>query len=226
MQKTVVKATVGRDLGSRPARRLRAEGRLPGVVYGLDKDPQPVAVEFVDLRTALTGPTGMNTVITLDIDGATEVVLVRDVQRDPIKRTVTHADFLRIDPTRKVRVRVPIKLVNEAKQVTENGGMIEQNLFEIEVEVSPENIPDVIEADISDMTLDHGLAVSDLIFADSVEPLTAEDISVVTPIIPRAAKVAEDEEGEEGELDGAEGAEGSDDSDGGDDAGDDAGGDD
>jgi large subunit ribosomal protein L25 len=221
MEQTVVKATVGRELGSRPSRRLRAEGRLPGVVYGLGKEPQTVTVEYTELRTALTGPTGMNTVLTLDVDGTTETVLVRDVQRDPIKRLVTHADFLRVDPNRKVRVKVPIRLANEAKAVTDNGGMIEQNMFEIEVEVAPTSIPEFIEADISVMTLDRRLAVSDLMFPDDVESLAAEELSVVTPIIPRSAKVADD--GVEGDEEAGDEAEGG--GDAGDGDGDDAGGD-
>lgn len=201
MGQTVVKATLGRDLGSRPSRRLRAEGRLPGVIYGLGKDPQSVAVDYAELRNALNVPTGMNTVFTLEIEGSPETVLVRTVQRDPIKRLVTHADFLRIDPTQSVKVKVPINLIGEAIAVTENGGMIEQQMFEIEVEVAPNSIPEVIEADISGMTLEQGISVADLNFADSVTPLAAEDISVVAPVIPRAAKVDEDGEelGEDGE---------------------------
>ncbi len=214
MEQTVVKATLGRDLGSRPSRRLRAEGKLPGVVYGLGKDPQTVAVDYLELRTALNVPTGMNTVFTLEVEGASETVLVRTVQRDPIKRVVTHADFLRIDPDQSVRVKVPIIMVGEGTNVTENGGMIEQQMFEIEVEVAPNAIPEEIEADISIMTLERGLSVADLNFPNSVIPLVAEEISVVAPVIPRAAKVAEDEEGAE-LLEGEEGEEGA----GGDDAG-------
>lgn len=227
MEQTVVKATLGRDLGSRPSRRLRAEGKLPGVIYGLGKDPQTVAVDYSELRNALNVPTGMNTVFTLEIEGASETVLVRTVQRDPIKRLVTHADFLRIDPTQSVKVKVPIVMVGDGTAVTENGGMIEQQMFEIEVEVAPNAIPEIIEADISQMTLEQGLSVADLNFADSVTPLAAEDISVVAPVIPRAAKVddedevALDEDGEpiEGGEAGDEGGDGSD----GDEASDDGG---
>ncbi|MGI9595364.1 MAG: 50S ribosomal protein L25 [Acidimicrobiales bacterium] len=218
MAQTVVKATLGRDLGSRPSRRLRAEGRLPGVIYGLGKDPQTVAVDYAELRAALNVPTGMNTVFTLDIEGASETVLVRTVQRDPIKRVVTHADFLRIDPDQLVRVKVPIHMVGDSTNVTENGGMIEQQMFEIEVEVAPTAIPEVIEADVSIMTLERGLSVADLKFADAVTPLVAEEISVVAPVIPRAAKVDEEAElGEDGEpIEGEEGEEGAEASEGGD----------
>ncbi|MGH1490409.1 MAG: 50S ribosomal protein L25 [Acidimicrobiales bacterium] len=222
MAQTVVKATLGRDLGSRPSRRLRAEGGLPGVIYGLGKEPQTVAVNYVELRTALNVPTGMNTVFTLDIEGEQETVLVRAVQRDAIKRVVTHADFLRIDPNQSVKVKVPIQMVGDSTNVTENGGMIEQQMFEIEVEVAPNSIPELIEADLSIMTLERGISVADLNFGEGVIPMAAEEISVVAPVIPRAAKVDDEaEEGEDGEeIEGAEGegaAEGSDG--GGDDAG-------
>lgn len=205
MAQTVVKATLGRAQGSRPSRRLRAEGQLPGVIYGLGKEPRSVAVDYVELRNALKVPTGMNTVFTLDVEGDQETVLVRSVQRDAIKRVVTHADFLRIDPTQTVKVKVPIEMVGDSTNVTENGGMIEQQMFEIEVEVVPTAIPEHIEADLSIMTLDRGISVADLNFGDGVTAMVSEDISVVAPVIPRAAKVAE--EGEEGEGEEGEGGE-------------------
>lgn len=219
MAQTVVKATTGRDLGSRPSRRLRAEGKIPGVVYGLGKDPETVAVDYKELRAALNVPTGMNTVFTLDVEGSTETVLVRTVQRDPLKRVVTHADFLRVDPNQTVKVKVPINIVGDPSGVTEGGGMIEQKMFQIEVEVSPDAIPEHIDADVSIMTLERRLAVADLNFDEGVRPLVPENISVVAPVVPRAAKVAGDA-GEEGdELEDGEGAEASAD-DGGDDSAD------
>lgn len=199
MAQTVVKATTGREQGSRPSRRLRAEGKIPGVIYGLGKDPESVAVDYKELRNALNVPTGMNTVFTLDVEGATETVLVRTVQRDPLKRVVTHADFLRVDPNQTVKVKVPIQIIGDPTGVTESGGMIEQKMFQIEVEALPDAIPEHIDADITIMTLDRRLSVADLSFGDGVTPLVPENISVVAPVVPRAAKVAGDEEGLEGE---------------------------
>ncbi len=207
MQQTVLKATLGRPTGSRASRRLRADGQLPGVVYGLGKEPQAVAVDYADLRAALTGPAGMNAVFTLDLEGTEEAVLVRDVQRDPIKRTVTHADFLRIDPDQKIRVSVPIELVGEAKEVLDAGGIIEQAMYEIEVEVSPESIPESIPADVTSLTLDSRISVADLTLPAGVTTLVEDEISVVVPVVSRAAKMAEaevDEDGELGEVDEAE----------------------
>lgn len=210
LQTTVLKATLGRPTGSRASRRLRAEGQLPGVIYGLDKDPQAVAVDYAELRSALTGSAGMNALFTLDLDGSHEMVLVRDVQRDPIKRVVTHADFLRIDPDQKIRLSIPIELIGEASAVIEAGGLIEQAMYEIEVEVSPAAIPESIPADLSGLTLDSRISVGDLILPEGVTTLVDDAISVVVPTVSRAAKMAEneDEEGELSELDEAEASDG------------------
>lgn len=212
MQQTVLKATIGRPTGSRAARRLRAEGQLPGVIYGLGKEPVAVAVDYTELRTALTSSAGMNAVFTLDLDGTEETVLVRDVQRDPIKRVVTHADFLRIDRDQKIRLSVPIELIGEAKEVIEAGGLIEQAMYEIEVEVSPDSIPESIQADLSTLTLDSRIAVSDLVLPPGVTTLVEDEISVVVPTVSRAAKMAdgEDEDGELTEVDEASGEAGDD----------------
>jgi large subunit ribosomal protein L25 len=204
MDQTVVTAITGRELGTRPSRRLRAEGKLPGVVYGLGQDPVSIAVDYNELRDALKTDAGLNTVLQLDLGGVTEMVIVRAVQRDPIKRVVTHADFLRVDADQVVRVKVPIRLVGDASAVTNEGGMIEQKLFEIEVECSPGSIPSEIDADMSAMTLDHGVSVRDLVLPAGVTSALPADISLVTPLISRAAKVAAkggEAEGEEVEGD-------------------------
>jgi len=221
MDQTVVKASVGRELGSRPSRRLRAEGKLPGVVYGLNKEPQTVAVSYIELRNALSGKAGMNTVLTLDVDGDAQTVLVRSVQRDPLKRMVTHADFMRVDPDKKVRVMVPINLVGDGTQVTSTGALIEQKRFELELEVSPSNIPLAIEADLDSLTMDSRISVGDLNLPEGATTPIPDNISVAAAVISRAAKMlAEEEEmeGEEGE-EGAETEDGDSDEDGGDDSG-------
>jgi len=208
MDQTVVKASSKRHLGSRPSRRLRAAGQLPGVVYGLDKDPVSVSVSYVELRDALKTEMGLNTVIQLDMDGATESVLVTDVQRDPVKRTVTHADFMRVDANRPVKVKIPIRTVGEATAVTSEGALVEQKMFEIEIEASPANIPVAVEADLGLLRLDRGVTVADLTLPEGVTSRVAGEISVVSPVISRAAKMAlsetEDAEGEDAPSDGAE----------------------
>ncbi len=217
MDQTVVTATPGRILGTRSSRRLRAEGKLPAVVYGLGQDPVTVAVEYADLRDALKGDAGLNTVISLDLGGSrTETVIVRSVQRDPIKRVVTHADFLRVDPAIPIKLKVPIKLIGDGTGVTNFGGMIEQKLFELEVEVLPTQIPSEIEADISIMNLDRRISVGDLKLPVGVSSVVPSEISVVTPVVSRAAKMTAREIADElaaaEAADGEEGGEGGEDS--------------
>ncbi len=203
MKQTVVKATVGRQQGSRPSRRLRAQGQLPGVVYGLDLEPRAVAVAYNDLRDALKAG-GANAVLSLDIGGETEMVLVRDLQRDPIKRVVTHADFLRIDPNQKVTVSIPLEIMGEPELVLEAGGFIEIQRFDLEVEVSPTAIPESIEVDVTTLEMDDRISVGDLNLPDGIISLIPEEISIVTTSMPSVEKAADDEEGAEDETEAGE----------------------
>lgn len=221
MTETVVKASTGRDLGTRASRRLRNEGNLPAVVYGRGKDPVAVSVLYTELRDALNTESGLNTLLTLDIDGSPETVLCRSVQRDPIKRVATHADFLRVDPDEPVTVKVPIRLVGDSTAVTSVGGLVEQKRFELEIDVAPSNIPAAIEADMSIMSLDRRIAVADLNLPSGATTRVPEEISIAAPVIPRAVLKSADGEGEE--VDGEatdEAGEESGDAGGGDDSGD------
>ncbi len=214
MSQTVVTASTGRTAGSRPSRRLRAEGQLPGVLYGLGGDSVPLEVSYKELRDALQTEAGLNTIFELDVEGTKETVLVRSIERDPISRNVLHADFLRIDTTKKITIKVPVQLVGEADLVAADGGMVEQKLFELEVEASPLNIPTVFEADQSVMTLSRSLTVGDLDLPEGVTTLVDDEQALASATITRAsmmdeeeaaaaeaaAEAAEGEEGEEGEA--------------------------
>ena len=221
MEQTVVKANTGRALGTRNSRRLRREGQLPGVVYGLGKDPVTVDVSYVELRDALKTEAGLNTVFNLDIDGEEEMVIVRQIQRDPIRRDVTHADFLRLARGQKITLEIPLVMIGEAEAVAEAGAIVDQALQALVCDVIPSQIPDSIEVDISGLTMDHAIHVSDIVLPEGVETAVDPETLVVTSIIPRATVEDEEDEaeGEEGE-EGEEGAEGSGDGEGGDAGGD------
>ncbi|MFV0523008.1 MAG: 50S ribosomal protein L25 [Acidimicrobiales bacterium] len=200
MSQTVVSATTDRPLGSSSSRRLRATGKLPAVLYGLGKDPVTVAVDYAELRDALKAGAGLNTVLELDMAGNRETAIIRDVQRDPIRLEVTHVDFLRVDTNQPVRVQVPIHLVGEATEVAEEGGMVEQILFELEIEVRPLDIPGQIDADISGLTIHGPITVADLPIPAGATLLTDEDHTVVAANLPSASIAEEAEvEAEEGE---------------------------
>src|SRR5512138_1470674 len=106
MSETVLVARTGRPTGSASARRLRAEDVIPAVVYGQGMDPIPVSVTRRDLRIALSGPAGVNTVLDLDVDGTVYPAIVKEMQRHPVRRTVQHVDFIQVNLNEEIRVSV------------------------------------------------------------------------------------------------------------------------
>ena len=210
---TVVTATTGRVTGSRPSGRLREEGQLPGVIYGKGIEPTPLHVDYAELRDALKGAAGLNTIFTLVVDGTENTVIVRDIQRDAIKRTVAHADFLRVDDADKIKVTVPVTLIGRAVEVLENGGIIEQKMHTLKILVDPKKVPNQIEVDVTNLSLDSRVALGDIDLPDGVSTKVSDRITIAAPVVPRGLKSLEDEEaelleGEEGEgTDSEDGAE-------------------
>ena len=115
MAEITLTATTGRSTGTRNSRRLRAEGRVPGVVYGLDREPVIVSVDWKELRTALITDAGVNVLIDLEIEGEGEAQLsiIKEMQRHPIRQTVEHVDFLLIRRDQEISVDVPIVFEGE-----------------------------------------------------------------------------------------------------------------
>lgn len=204
---TVVQAITGRPTGSRPSGRLREDGQLPGVIYGKGIEPTAVHVDYAELRDALKGVAGLNTIFTLAVDGNEHTVIVRDIQRDAIKRTVAHADFLRVDDADKIKVTVPVNLVGRAVEVLENGGIIEQKMHTLKILVDPKKVPNAIEVDVSSLGIHDRIALGDIDLPDGVSTKVNDRITICAPVIPRGLK-SEAEELEEGE-EGEEGAEAS-----------------
>ncbi|NNC81731.1 MAG: 50S ribosomal protein L25 [Acidimicrobiales bacterium] len=227
MSELLLTATTGREAGTRSSRRLRAEGLVPAVVYGLGSDPLAVSVEWPELRRVLTTDAGVNALIRLDIDGDKQLSIVKDIQRHPVRRDVIHVDFIRIDANATITVDVPLTLIGEALEVTQESGMVDQNLFSLPVNSRPDDIPTEITLDISALTVGESLHVSDLQLPEGVTTDVDPEEAVASGVVTRstleamradeeaeAAELLEGEEGAEGE--GAEGdAEGGDDGDGG-----------
>ena len=219
MSEVTLTASTGRETGTRPSRRSRAEGRVPAVVYGGGDPAVSVTVDRRELRRVLSTDAGQNALITLSVDGDTLLTVVKELQRHPVRRDVTHVDFLKVDASQPIEVEIPIRLVGEAKEVATNGGITEQRLTSLRVLVRPDSIPDSVEADITDLTLTTSIQVKDLVLPDGVEAVTDEDQAVVTAELTRAAVTGRDEEGEGGEPgEGGEGGDAAADDDGGDDA--------
>jgi large subunit ribosomal protein L25 len=190
--------------GTRSARRMRATGKVPGVVYGLGADPINLAVEWRELRAALVTEQGLNAVIHLEIDGETTPTLVKDLQRHPVRRNVLHVDFIRVDLNKPVDVEVAIVLEGEAEAVTRENGVVDQTMTSLLITAKPNDIPASISIDISNLEIGHALHVRDIALPDGVTTHVDPDETVVTAQ-HAAVEVEEPAEGEEAEGEGAEG---------------------
>ncbi|MDH4168669.1 MAG: 50S ribosomal protein L25 [Acidimicrobiia bacterium] len=198
MPELVLAADTGRLTGTRPSRRLRSEGKVPGVVYGMGQDAQSVAVDWPALRKALTTEAGLNALIDLDVDGAHQLSIVKELQRHPVRREVVHVDFLRIDPDVEIQVDVPITLVGEAREVIAENGMVDQTMFSLSVHSRPDAIPSELVADISALTVGDSLRVSDLSLPTGVRTEVEADEAIAIGMVTRSTleSMAEDEAAE------------------------------
>jgi large subunit ribosomal protein L25 len=205
MAEITLPAHSGRTTGSRPSNRLRAEGKVPATVYGLGGDAVTVSVDWRDLRHALTTEAGMNALINLQIDEhATELTIVKELQRHPIRRSVLHIDFLRVSRDVAIEVEVPIVIVGEAEQVTRDGGTVDQALFHLTISAKPGSIPNELTVDISGLTIGDAVRVGDIALPEGVETEVDAEEPVVIGSAPQAEEVVEAPEGEAAEA-GAEG---------------------
>ena len=186
----LLNATLGRTEGTRASRRLRREGRIPAVVYGLENDPVSVSVAWPDLRLALNTDAGLNVLITLDIEGEHQLSVVKDLQRHPVRRDVIHVDFLRVTTDQEIEVDVPLVLVGEALEVTRANGMVDQTLYTLTVSAKPGDVPDEIEVDISELTLGDSVKVGDVTLPPGVATSTDPDDSVATSLVTRSTREA------------------------------------
>lgn len=208
MSETILTAEVGRRAGSSDSRRLRAEDKIPAVVYGHGMDPISVSVDRRELRQALSGAAGMNTILDLSVDGAVYPTLIKDVQRHPVKRSVQHIDFIQVNLNEEIVVSVPIRLEGEAKEVSANNGLVDLTMQELEVRTTPRSIPDGITIDITDMTMDTVIRIADLPLPAGVTAEGDPEAPVVTVLVMRAtveddADAAVVEGGTDGETDEA-----------------------
>ncbi len=209
MPEITLEAEVGRPLGSRSTRRLRHDGKVPGVIYGHGVDPLAVAVGARDLRIALSGESGSNQLLSLVAGDQTFLTLAREMQRHPVKGTVVHVDFQIVRRDEIIAADVPVTLVGEATEVHHGEGLVDQQLFSLPVRAKPADIPTVIEVDVTALTIGASIRVADLNLPEGVTTDLDEDSAIVVGQAPRVVALEEGEaeaaaEGVEGEV--AEGA--------------------
>jgi large subunit ribosomal protein L25 len=177
-----------RDNGGKgAARKLRSEGRVPAVVYGHGRDPQALSINTRELERLLDHIAAESTVIDLDIDGKGSRTLIREIQRHPFKRQILHVDFQELVAGEKITVSVPIVLMGVPDGVRMDGGILDQTMRELEIEVDPSNIPNHVEVDVTKLTIGSSVHVRDIPLPEGVEVMDDEDASVCVVSAPRAA---------------------------------------
>jgi len=188
----VLEATTRDTFGKNEARRTRAAGQVPGVLYGGDgKGATAIAVQPKALLKILHSDAGQNTLIALKLAGGGDSrVLVKDFQLDPITHDVLHVDFLKIAMDKLLQVTIPIIVHGEPKGVKQQGGILEFIRREVVIEVLPADIPEHIDVDVTELMLHQGIRVRDIATNAKWKPVSELDLMLVHVIMPKAEEVA------------------------------------
>ncbi|MBC7673784.1 MAG: 50S ribosomal protein L25/general stress protein Ctc [Polaromonas sp.] len=187
MANATLSAETRSDSGKGVARKLRAAGRVPGIVYGHGREPQSLSVVARDLDKLLGSIAVSSTVVELGLGGATTKTLIREVQRHPFKKMIMHVDFQELVAGEKVIVDLPLVFVGVPEGVRLSGALLEQILHKVEVRVDPANIPNHIDVDVSHLAMGHSLHIRDLVLPAGIEVLSEQDATICAVIAPRAA---------------------------------------
>ena len=183
-------AEAGRVTGSPASRRLRAADRIPGILYGHGMTPVILSVARRDLRVALSGPAGANTILTLSVDGSSYNAVVKEMQRHPVRRNVSHVDFVQINLSEEIVMNVPVHLTGVAKQVVAAGGLVDAAVDSIEVRTTPANVPNEIVIDITDLTPESVIHLADLKLPAGVVAVGDPEMLIATVLMSRGSTAA------------------------------------
>lgn len=173
--KTSITAEKREGKGTRVSRRLRAEGRIPAILYGHGEEPLTISLDTVEFRTALRH--GAHGLLNLALDGADESVVIKDLQYDHLGIEIFHVDFARVSADERVTTSVPIHIKGTAENL--KGGVIEQPLHEIEVECAASNLVEHIVVNIKDLVLGDSITIGDLVLPEGARALADADTVVI-----------------------------------------------
>lgn len=193
-QKLVAEKREGSGKGV--ARKLRAAGRVPAVLYGQGADPVSLSVDARELLHLMHTGAGANVLVDLIVDGEEHLAMPREVQRDHIKGRFFHVDFLAVSRTQRITVNVPVRLVGDSVGV-KAGGVLEHHLWEVQVECLPTEVPEAIETDVSDLEIGDSVKVAELRAPEGAVILSNPEDSVVAVAQPQARDVELEEEAAE-----------------------------
>jgi large subunit ribosomal protein L25 len=189
------------DAGKGAARRLRASGRVPAVLYGHGTKPQHLSVDARQFGQALRTDAGVNVLVELEVGRDRHLALAKEIQRHPVRNSLIHVDFIQVRRGEKVHVSVPVHLVGEAPGVRE-GGIADQDLYQLNVEAEVTAVPEAVDADVSGLGIGDVLRVGDLKAPNGALILDDPETPVVSVVAPTVEAEPEVEE-----IEGAEGDE-------------------
>jgi len=200
-----LKARKRSETGKGAVRRLRSTGEIPAVMYGHGTEPQSLAVRNEELQDVIRGEAGLNVLLDLQvIDGKhkdNHLVMIKELQRHPFRAKLLHVDFLKVARDERVTMKVPISILGEEESVgLRAGGTLQHNLWEVEVECLPTEVPDHLQADIAAIAVGEHLSVSDLKPRPGVTVLTDPDDIILTILAPRLLEELEEAPAEEEEA--------------------------
>jgi large subunit ribosomal protein L25 len=183
--------------GTGASRRLRGSGRVPGVIYGANRDAAAIELDHSALLRHLKLEAFHASILDMSVDGSTERVLLRDFQMHPWKQQVLHVDFQRVDPAKKIHMRVPLHFTNAdtAPAVKTGGGVVTHAMNEIEIQCLPDQLPEYVEVDLRNVQLNEIIHVNDLKLPEGVEPvakLKADNPPVASVHVPKVAAAEEE----------------------------------
>jgi large subunit ribosomal protein L25 len=197
MPDVALSANLREERGSKSARRLRREGQIPAVLYGHGSDPLSITIEARALRQAYASQSGGGVLFGLSLEGKDHLVITREIQRHPVRRTINHIDFQIVSRDEIIPGDVSIQLIGEALAVTRNEGNVEHSLMSIRVHAKPADMPASIEVDITDLEIGQAIRVSDLNLPSGVTIDIDPETAVVLGHARTGAPVGEGEEGVE-----------------------------
>jgi large subunit ribosomal protein L25 len=204
MEQVTLRGETGRPFGSRHARRLRRDGRVPAVVYGHGLDTLSVSVDRRELYGVLHTEAGLNALISLQVDGGEYLTVAREVQRHPVRGDIVHLDFIQISLDEAIEAEVPVEYIGIPVGVREARGIVETVHSSVMVSALPGDIPSHITVDITALGIGDGIRVSDLPEIPSVAYVSDSDTLLVMVALPAAAHLEEEEaEAAEGEAEEA-----------------------
>ena len=205
-----INAEARSDMGKGASRRLRRTGVVPGIIYGADKEPEMITVKHNELIHALEDEAFYSSILNVNVDGNSQQVVLKDLQRHPAKPFIMHLDLLRISQKTAIKMQVPLHFINEETAPgVKGGGTASHNMTEVEISCLPADLPEYIEVDCSALDIGDSIHLSELSLPKGVEiPALAlgedHDSSVVTILASRASKSDEGEEEGGEEIGGGE----------------------